>query len=75
VENVINDALVTHQTINGKYKIQYERAATKGVIGFKVEANGDDLKQVQMDALALKLNVESAAVDNTTPVAESVKEK
>ena len=35
---------VRHTTINGKYRIVLERAAsTKGIIGVKVEANGDSL--------------------------------
>lgn len=39
---MINE-LITHQTINGKYRMVFEQAAsTKGVLGFKVEANDDD---------------------------------
>ncbi len=46
--------IVTHQTINGKYRIQFEQAAsTKGVIGFKVEANGDMLDDVKAEAAEL----------------------
>jgi hypothetical protein len=42
---------VKHYQVNGKYRIVIERAAsTKGVDGFKVEANGDDLDQVTKDA-------------------------
>ncbi len=45
---------VLHQTINGKYRIVIERAAsTKGVDGFKVEANGDDIEQVKKDVADL----------------------
>jgi hypothetical protein len=45
---------VTHQTINGKYRVQFEQAAsTKGVIGFKVEANGDTLDSVKAEAAEL----------------------
>jgi len=37
--------------INGKYRVVFEQAAsTKGVIGFKVEANGDDVNSVQTEA-------------------------
>ena len=37
--------------IDGKYRIQFEQSAsTKGVIGFKVEANGDNLDLVKIDA-------------------------
>ncbi len=41
---------VTHITVNGKYRIQLERSAVKGVDGFKVEANGDDMTLVKADA-------------------------
>lgn len=49
---------MTEQTeirhIDSKYRIVFEQAAsTKGVTGFKVEANGDDLNQVQLDAKTL----------------------
>lgn len=37
--------------VNGRYRVVFEQAAsTKGVIGFKVEANGDDAKQVTTEA-------------------------
>ncbi len=50
----MENQLVTHQTINGKYRIVIERAAsTKGVDGFKIEANGDDLSLVELDAHTL----------------------
>lgn len=40
--------------IGQKYRIVFEQAAsTKGVIGFKVEANGDDFNQVGEQAEAL----------------------
>ena len=45
--------IVTHQTINGKYRIVFERSAVKGIDGFKVEANGDEKEQVVKDAQAL----------------------
>jgi len=45
---------VKHITLNGKYRIVFEQAAsTKGTLGFKVEANGDDLNQVELDAQVL----------------------
>ena len=41
---------VTHITQNGRYRIVIERAAsTKGVDGFKVEANGDIMGEVQSE--------------------------
>lgn len=45
---------VTHITENGRYRIMIERAAsTKGIDGFKVEANGDSMEDVAADANAL----------------------
>ena len=42
-----------HQ-VGQKYRIVFEQAAsTNGVIGFKVEVNGDDLDQVGQQAEAL----------------------
>ena len=52
---------VKHITINGKYKIQFEQSATKGVIGFKVEANGDELNAVEVDAAAMLVWAKSFA--------------
>ena len=36
--------------VNGKYRIVFERSAVKGVDGFKVEANSDDIEAVKKDA-------------------------
>ncbi len=36
---------VQHVTVNGKYQGQIERAAVKGVDGFKVGCNTDDLEE------------------------------
>ncbi len=45
---------VIHQSINGKYEIQLEKAAsTKGQDGFKVVVKGDDYDQVKQEAEAL----------------------
>lgn len=44
---------VIHSTINGKYRVVFERSAVKGVDGFKVEANGDDYIQTMGDAQSL----------------------
>ncbi len=43
---------VRHYTINGRYRVTIERAAssTKGIDGFKVEANGDSFVEVLQDA-------------------------
>ena len=46
--NMESDSTVTHQTINGRYRIILERAAsTKGVDGFKVEVNSDSITVAQ----------------------------
>ncbi len=44
---------VTHTTINGKYRLQLERSAVKGIDGFKVEVNGDDMESVKADSQKL----------------------
>ena len=46
---------VIHITLNSLYLIVIERAAssTKGVDGFKVEANGDSLDKVEKDVVRL----------------------
>jgi len=56
---------VKHYQVNGKYKVQFERGATKGVIGYKVEANGDSLEDTFKDAETLKNNAELIAGDAT----------
>ena len=48
--------------VNGKYRIVIERAAsTKGVLGYKVEANGDSLLDVVGDIDQLKTDAEKIA--------------
>ncbi len=50
---------VKHYQINGRYRMVIERAAsTKGVDGFKVEANGDDIESVRKDAQDLYLSAQ-----------------
>lgn len=44
---------VKHYQVNGKYKCQIERAAVKGVDGFKVEVNGDDMESLKDEAQKL----------------------
>ena len=57
---------VTHQTINGKYRLVIERAAsTKGVLGYKVEVNGDELADCVVDIRRAKDEVE-----RLTPITE-----
>lgn len=51
-----------HITLNSKYRIVIERAAsTKGVLGYKVEANGDDIDLVKIDIATLKERAEQVA--------------
>mgnify|MGYP001278358225 CR=1 FL=1 len=59
-----------HYQVNGKYKIQFERSAVKGVDGFKVEANGDNIESVQNDAEILKGFAESKTA-TPTPAPET----
>ena len=55
---------VEHYQINQKYRIKIERAAsTKGVLGYTVEANGDNIAEVLLQIGMLKDHVE-----NMTPV-------
>jgi len=44
---------VTHIQQNGRYRMQIERSATKGIDGFKVEANGDDIATVRAEVEGL----------------------
>ena len=44
---------VTHIQQNGKYRMQIERSATKGIDGFKVEVNGDDIATVRAEVEGL----------------------
>ena len=56
---------VTHINQGQKYRIVIERAAsTKGVDGFKVEANGDDILSVEVDVT--RLYASAQAITKTT---------
>ena len=44
---------VTHIHQNSKYRIVIERSAVKGIDGFKVEANNDDIDAVKWDVANL----------------------
>ena len=50
---IMENQTITHIHENTRYKIVFERAVVKGVDGFKVEANGDDLEQVQLETTKL----------------------
>jgi len=54
---------VTHITQNTRYRVVLERSATKGIIGYKVEANSDNLIEVIKDAEQLKAGAEKLAVE------------
>ncbi|MFA7214386.1 MAG: hypothetical protein WC111_10895 [Candidatus Cloacimonadaceae bacterium] len=45
--------VVVHSIDGARYQIQFEQAATKGVLGFKVTANGDnkDIAKVEAEEL------------------------
>jgi hypothetical protein len=45
--------VIVHSIENSKYKVQFEQAATKGIIGFKVEANDDDIEKCKDQASSL----------------------
>ncbi len=50
----MEDGVVTHINLNQRYRVVIERAAsTKGIDGFKVEANGDEIDKVLADAEGL----------------------
>ena len=42
--------VVVHSIDGARYQIQFEQAATKGVLGFKVTANGDDKETAKAEA-------------------------
>lgn len=54
---------VTHITQNGRYQIEIERAATKGILGYKIKANGDEILQTIKDAEQLKKEAEKLAIE------------
>ena len=60
-------ATVTYITQHGRYRVVIMRAAStsKGVLGYKVEANGDTLDVVVRDAMSLK-----GAAENMTEKAK-----
>ena len=42
--------VVIHSIDGARYQIQFEQAATKGVLGFKVTANGDNKEIAKAEA-------------------------
>lgn len=60
---------VNHVNVNQRYRIVIERAAsTKGVDGFKVEANGDDMIQVEADIEKLYAHAQAITFPKTMEV-------
>jgi len=53
---------VTHITLNARYRVVIERAAsTKGTLGYKIEANGDDYNVAMTEIDEMKKAVEIIA--------------
>ncbi len=51
----MENSTVTNITLNSRYRIKIERAAsTKGVLGYVVEASGDDIPQLISEVALLK---------------------
>ena len=65
---------VTHITQNGRFQLEIERAAVKGVDGFKVRANSDSWQQVVNEAQALYEAAEAMTFKAPEPKTET-KEK
>ncbi len=63
---------IRHYQVEQRYRVTFERAAssTKGVIGFKCEANGDNAAETFSEAEALKLKAEIATLE---PIAAVLK--
>lgn len=59
----MNNQLVQHQNIEQRYRMVIERGATKGILGYKVEANGDLLTGVIEQVKVLKDAAELIAVE------------
>ena len=56
---------VNHYQINQRYRIVIERiGSSKGTLGYKVEANGDDIAQVMTDVATLKTKANIIAGDS-----------
>ncbi len=60
---------VKHYQVNGKYRIVIERAAsTKGVDGFKIEVNNDDLNLALDESNTLYEAMKTRTSVTTIPV-------
>ncbi len=59
---------VVHQTINGKYRVLFEKAASANKVdGFKVEVNGDSMADVTREAMYL-YDWATRTVEATKPI-------
>lgn len=56
--------------VGQRYKVQFEQAAVKGQLGYKVEANGDNLDMVIMEARTLQHQAAEVAPPLETKVNE-----
>ena len=56
--------------IDRKFEVQLERSATKGVDGFKITAHGDDRNQVVLNAINMKLAIETLMTPIPAPAPE-----
>ncbi len=66
---------VRHITVNGRYKVQFEKAASANKIdGFKCEVNGDDRQKTLDDAIGLYYDL-TRTVEANKPVQPPAKEK
>jgi hypothetical protein len=65
---------VEHYQINGRFEVQIERSAVKGVDGFKVTAHGDDIVKVLDDVHFLQDHAERMTAPKPAPAIEA-KEK
>lgn len=60
---------VIHIALNGQYRIVFEQAAsTKGVLGFKIEVNSDDIQLAEVDADELLEYAQAKAPAQSTEV-------
>jgi hypothetical protein len=66
---------VRHYQVNGRYKVVFEQAAsTKGVIGIKVESNGDNFADTMADAERMFTEALSYAMPKMIVTSEAKKE-
>ena len=59
----MEESIVTHLNKDTKYRVSYEQSATKGIMGFKVEAHSDNLEDAISDATILLQSVSKQAKD------------